>query len=127
MEKTPVFVLKERKVIREIGDQGDKGDKGEDGYVPQISEDGYWMVWDAEAGEPKKTDVKAATDIYVTADANNPLVWVLNILNKETGEWETVSMPKAARITSMRALGEQGGSIDFSSTEANATLYYGVE
>ena len=35
-------------------------------------------------------------------------------------------MPKAARITSMRALGEQGGSIDFSSTEANATLYYGV-
>ena len=108
------------------GDQGDKGDKGEDGYAPQISEDGYWMVWDAEAGEPKKTDVKAATDIYVTADANNPLVWVLNILNKETGEWETVSMPKAARITSMRALGEQGGSIDFSSTEANATLYYGV-
>ena len=108
------------------GDQGDKGDKGEDGYAPQISEDGYWMVWDAEAGEPKKTDVKAATDIYVTADANNPLVWVLNILNKETGEWETVSMPKAARITSMRALGEQGGGIDFSSTEANATLYYGV-
>ena len=108
------------------GDQGDQGDKGEDGYAPQISEDGYWMVWDAEAGEPKKTDVKAATDIYVTADANNPLVWVLNILNKETGEWETVSMPKAARITSMRALGEQGGSIDFSSTEANATLYYGV-
>ena len=108
------------------GDQGDQGDKGEDGYAPQISEDGYWMVWDAEAGEPKKTDVKAATDIYVTADANNPLVWVLNILNKETGEWETVSMPKAARITSMRALGEQGGSIDFSSTEANATLYYRV-
>ena len=108
------------------GDQGDQGDQGEDGYAPQISEDGYWMVWDAEAGEPKKTDVKAATDIYVTADANNPLVWVLNILNKETGEWETVSMPKAARITSMRALGEQGGSIDFSSTEANATLYYGV-
>lgn len=63
--------------------------------------------------ENLKTDVKAATDIYVTADANNPLVWVLNILNKETGEWETVSMPKAARITSMRALGEQGGSIDF--------------
>ena len=111
--------------------EGKKGDAGvgtpgKDGYAPQISEDGYWMVWDAEAGEPKKTDVKAATDIYVTADANNPLVWVLNILNKETGEWETVSMPKAARITSMRALGEQGGSIDFSSTEANATLYYGV-
>ena len=111
--------------------EGKKGDAGvgtpgKDGYAPQISEDGYWMVWDAEAGEPKKTNVKAATDIYVTADANNPLVWVLNILNKETGEWETVSMPKAARITSMRALGEQGGSIDFSSTEANATLYYGV-
>ena len=31
------------------GDQGDQGDKGEDGYAPQISEDGYWMVWDAEA------------------------------------------------------------------------------
>ena len=111
--------------------EGKKGDAGvgtpgKDGYAPQISEDGYWMVWDAEAEKAVKTNVKAATDIYVTADANNPLVWVLNILNKETGEWETVSMPKAARITSMRALGEQGGSIDFSSTEANATLYYGV-
>ena len=111
--------------------EGKKGDAGvgtpgKAGYAPEISEDGYWIVWDAEDGKPKKTNVKAATDIYVTADANNPLVWVLNILNKETGEWETVSMPKAARITSMRALGEQGGSIDFSSTEANATLYYGV-
>ena len=53
------------------GDQGDQGDKGEDGYAPQISEDGYWMVWDAEAGEPKKTDVKAATDIYVSALTTN--------------------------------------------------------
>ena len=112
--------------------EGKKGDAGvgtpgKDGYAPQISEDGYWMVWDAEAGEPKKTNVKAATDIYVSADANNPLVWVLNILNKETGEWEKVSMPKSARITGMSVLGvTEEGTVDLSSPQAEATLYYGV-
>ena len=112
--------------------EGKKGDAGvgtpgKDGYAPQISEDGYWMVWDAEAGEPKKTNVKAATDIYVSADASNPLVWVLNILNKETGEWEKVSMPKSARITGMSVLGvTEEGTVDLSSTQAEATLYYGV-
>ena len=110
--------------------EGKKGDAGvgtpgKDGYAPQISEDGYWMVWDAEAGEPKKTNVKAATDIYVSADASNPLVWVLNILNKETGEWEKVSMPKSARITGMSVLGVTAeGTVDLSSTQAEATLYY---
>ena len=112
--------------------EGKKGDAGvgtpgKDGYAPQISEDGYWMVWDAEAGEPKKTNVKAATDIYVSADASNPLVWVLNILNKETGEWEKVSIPKSARITGMSVLGvTEEGTVDLSSTQAEATLYYGV-
>ena len=112
--------------------EGKKGDAGvgtpgKDGYAPQISEDGYWMVWDAEAEKAVKTNVKAATDIYVSADANNPLVWVLNILNKETGEWEKVSMPKSARITGMSVLGVTAeGTVDLSSTHAEATLYYGV-
>ena len=112
--------------------EGKKGDAGvgtpgKDGYAPQISEDGYWIVWDAEDEKPKKTNVKAATDIYVSADASNPLVWVLNILNKETGEWEKVSMPKSARITGMSALGVTvAGTVDLSSTQAEATLYYGV-
>ena len=112
--------------------EGKKGDAGvgtpgKDGYAPQISEDGYWMVWDAEAEKAVKTNVKAATDIYVSADASNPLVWVLNILNKETGEWEKVSMPKSARITGMSVLGVTAeGTIDLSSTHAEATLYYGV-
>ena len=66
---------------------------------------------------------KAATDIYVAADASNPLVWILNIFNKETKEWETVSMPKSARITSMSVLGIKGdGSVDVGSTEAETTF-----
>ena len=110
--------------------EGKKGDAGvgtpgKDGYAPEISEDGYWIVWDAEDGKPKKTNVKAATDIYVSADASNPLVWVLNILNKETGEWEKVSMPKSARITGMSVLGvKEDGTVDLGSTQAEATLYY---
>lgn len=73
----------------------------------------------------KKQNVKAATDIYVSADASNPLVWVLNILNKETGEWEKVSMPKSARITGMSVLGvKEDGTVDLGSTQAEATLYY---
>ena len=110
--------------------EGKKGDAGvgtpgKDGYAPQISEDGYWMVWDAEAEKAVKTNVKAATDIYVSADASNPLVWVLNILNKETGEWEKVSMPKSARITGMSVIGvTKEGTVDLSSTQAEATLYY---
>ena len=110
--------------------EGKKGDAGvgtpgKAGYAPEISEDGYWIVWDAEDGKPKKTNVKAATDIYVSADASNPLVWVLNILNKETGEWEKVSMPKSARITGMSVLGvKEDGTVDLGSTQAEATLYY---
>ena len=103
------------------------GGKGEDGYAPQISENGFWMVWDAETKKPVETKIKAATDIYVAADASNPLVWILNIFNKETKEWETVSMPKSARITSMSVLGIKGdGSVDVGSTEAETTLYYSI-
>ena len=109
------------------GAAGSPGGKGEDGYAPQISENGFWMVWDAETKKPVETKIKAATDIYVAADASNPLVWILNIFNKETKEWETVSMPKSARITSMSVLGIKGdGSVDVGSTEAEATLYYSI-
>ena len=109
------------------GAAGSPGGKGEDGYAPQISENGFCMVWDAETKKPVETKIKAATDIYVAADASNPLVWILNIFNKETKEWETVSMPKSARITSMSVLGIKGdGSVDVGSTEAETTLYYSI-
>ena len=109
------------------GAAGSPGGKGEDGYAPQISENGFWMVWDAETKKPVETKIKAATDIYVAADASNPLVWILNIFNKETKEWETVSMPKSARITSMSVLGIKGdGSVDVGSTETETTLYYSI-
>ena len=109
------------------GAAGSPGGKGEDGYAPQISENGFWMVWDAETKKPVETKIKAATDIYVAADASNPLVWILNIFNKETKEWETVSMPKSAHITSMSVLGIKGdGSVDVGSTEAETTLYYSI-
>ena len=109
------------------GAAGSPGGKGEDGYAPQISENGFWMVWDAETKKPVETKIKAATDIYVAADASNPLVWILNIFNKETKEWETVSMPKSARITSMSVLGIKGdGSVDVGYTEAETTLYYSI-
>ncbi len=109
------------------GAAGSPGGKGEDGYAPQISENGFWMVWDAETKKTVETKIKAATDIYVAADASNPLVWILNIFNKETKEWETVSMPKSARITSMSVLGIKGdGSVDVGSTEAETTLYYSI-
>lgn len=109
-----------------IGDKGEQGDKGEDGKSPRISTDGFWEVWDAEAGEYKKTEYEAASHIYVTADPKNSLVWVLNVLNSETKEWEKVSMPKAARITSISVLGVKAdGTVDLGSTQAKATLYYG--
>ena len=106
--------------------KGEPGKDGEDGFAPQISENGNWIVWDAESQKPVETEFKAASDIYVTADPNNSLVWVLNVFNKETKEWEKVSMPKAARITSMSVLGVKDGTVDLGSTEAEATLYYGV-
>ena len=106
--------------------KGEPGKDGEDGFAPQISENGNWIVWDAASQKPVETEFKAASDIYVTADPNNSLVWVLNVFNKETKEWEKVSMPKAARITSMSVLGVKvDGTVDLGSTEAEATLYYG--
>ena len=39
----------------EPGKDGVDGTNGADGHDVQVSEDGYWMVWDAEAGEYVKT------------------------------------------------------------------------
>nr|WP_294480774.1 PL29 family lyase N-terminal domain-containing protein [uncultured Bacteroides sp.] len=108
------------------GDVG-KGEPGPAGYAPQISENGFWIVWNAETGKPEETDIKAAADMYISEDPANPLVWVLNVLNKETKKWEKVSLPKSARITSLTVLGvKSDGSVDVASAEASATLYYGV-
>ena len=37
------------------GEDGVDGTNGADGHDAKVSEDGYWMVWDAEAGEYVKT------------------------------------------------------------------------
>ena len=63
---------------------------------------------------------------YVRARIVKQAGYTPALFNKEKGEWEKVSMPKAARITSMSVLGVKAdGTVDLGSTEAEATLYYG--
>ncbi len=100
-----VFVQKERKVLmanRALQDLRVVKEKTDMHLKFQKMDSGWFGMLKLKTCRDK---IKAATDIYVAADASNPLVWILNIFNKETKEWETVSMPKSARITSMSVLG----------------------
>jgi hypothetical protein len=70
------------------GDKGDKGDQGEPGdaaaagHDAKISDDGYWMVWDAEAGEYKKTEYIAGGAMAVEGEHG----WTIIVRDEKENE-----------------------------------------
>ena len=88
------------------GDKGDKGDQGEAGkpgdaaaagHDAQISEDGYWMVWDAEAGEYKKTEYIAGGATAVAGDHG----WTI-IVRDQNGKEQSIYIPNSADLVSIQ-------------------------
>lgn len=83
--------------------KGDKGDKGEDGeaaaagHDAKISTDGYWMVWDAEAGDYVKTEYIAGGATAVAGDHG----WTI-IVRDQNGEEQSIYIPNSADLVSIQ-------------------------
>ena len=103
------------------GDKGETGEAGKDGeaaaagHDAKISSDGYWMVWDAEAGDYAKTEYIAGGATAV-AGKNG---WTIIVRDKD-GEQQSIYVPNSADLVSIApALGELNENCDF-------TIYYGL-
>ena len=103
------------------GDKGEQGEKGEDGaaaaagHDAKISSDGYWMVWDTEAGDYKKTEYIAGGASAV-AGKNG---WTIIVRDKD-GQEQSIYVPNSADLVSIApALGELNENCNF-------TIYYGL-
>lgn len=100
------------------GDKGDKGENGEAaaaGHDAKISSDGYWMVWDAEAKDYKKTEYIAGGATAVAGEHG----WTIIVRDKD-GQEQSIYIPNSADLVSIApALGELNENCDF-------TIYYGL-
>lgn len=98
------------------GDKGDKGENGEAavaGHDAKISSDGYWMVWDAEAKDYKKTEYIAGGATAVAGEHG----WTIIVRDKD-GQEQSIYIPNSADLVSIEAAkGETGFSYN---------IYYGI-
>ena len=84
------------------GDKGDKGDAGEAataGHDAQISDNGYWMVWDATKGAYVETE-------YIAGGATAAQVkggWNI-IVKDQNGEAQTIFVPTGSTMGYMDIL-----------------------
>ena len=102
-----------------------KGDIGEDGaaaaagHDAKISEDGYWMVWDATQNNGTGAYVKTeyiAGGATAVAGKNG---WTIIVRDKD-GKEQSIYVPNSADLVSIApALGELNENCDF-------TIYYGL-
>lgn len=105
------------------GDKGEQGEKGEDGaaaaagHDAKISEDGYWMVWDAAANNNAGAYVKTeyiAGGATAVAGAHG---WTIIVRDKD-GQEQSIYVPNSADLVSIEATkGETGFSYN---------IYYGI-
>ena len=77
----------------EPGKDGVDGTNGADGHDVQVSEDGYWMVWDAEAGEYVKTAYIAGGVRAVETTGGYNLT-----VRDENGDEQTIFVPTSSTM-----------------------------
>ena len=92
--------------------KAEQSESGVNGHDAQISEDGYWMVWDAEAGEYVKTQYVAGGVIAVETTGG----WNLTV-NDETGATQTIFVPSSSTMGYIDVLGND---------LANYPTFYGL-
>ena len=94
------------------GANGEDGKDGADGHDAKISEDGYWMVWDAEKGEYAKTEYIAGGATAIAGEHG----WTI-VVRDENGEEQRIYIPNSADLVGIEdALGEEG----------NYQIFYGL-
>ena len=94
------------------GADGQDGQNGQDGHDAKISEDGYWMVWDAEKGEYTKTEYIAGGATAIAGEHG----WTI-VVRDENGQEQRIYIPNSAELVGIEdALGEEG----------NYQIFYGL-
>ncbi|WP_300957412.1 PL29 family lyase N-terminal domain-containing protein [Phocaeicola sartorii] len=87
------------------GDKGDKGDQGEPGdaaaagHDAKISENGYWMVWDAEKAAYVETEYIAGGAVAAQVKGG----WNITVKD-ENGDEQTIFIPSSATMGYMDVL-----------------------
>lgn len=94
------------------GDKGEPGEAAAAGHDAKISEDGYWMVWNAEAGEYKKTEYIAGGAMAVEGEHG----WTI-IVRDEKGQEQSIYIPNSADLVSIQ---------DAKDDQTNFDIYYGL-
>ena len=92
-------VKSEYPAVGKDGADGQDGQNGQDGHDAKISEDGYWMVWDAEKGEYTKTEYIAG-GVTAVATAGG---WNLTVRD-ENGDVQTIFIPTSSTMGYMDIL-----------------------
>ena len=109
--------------------QGEQGESvvGENGKSPFIGDDGYWYFYqpDNEEATAEGWVQGPASDsgIFIVQNENRPS-WTLNVRN-DKGTWETVILPTADNLTSIKGVKVVDGVISTDGT-VDVPLYYGV-
>ena len=101
--------------------KAEQSESGVNGHDAQISEDGYWMVWDAEAGEYVKTQYVAGGVIAVETTGG----WNLTV-NDETGATQTIFVPSSSTMGYIDVLGNDLANYPTSYGLANMKALYGI-
>ena len=96
----------------EDGVDGAPGKDGVDGHDVQVSEDGYWMVWDAEAGEYVKTAYIAGGVRAVETTGGYNLT-----VRDENGVEQTIFVPTCPALVGIEEVRDDKKPLD---------IFYGV-
>ena len=109
-----------------ICSEGKNGVNGINAKAPSISkETGNWVTyeWDAEKNDYVGTDTGISAMGASTYVVDKTSYWELHVATSENGEGEpaVIKLPKAASITSLKAVSINDGKIE----AANVTMSYG--
>lgn len=81
----------------EKGDQGEPGEAAAAGHDAKISDDGYWMVWDATKGDYVETEYIAGGAMAVEGEHG----WTI-IVRDESGQEQSIYIPNSADLVSIQ-------------------------
>ena len=103
------------------GQDGQDGQNGQDGHDAKISEDGYWMVWDAEKGEYAKTEYIAGGVTAVETAGG----WNLTVRD-ENGDVQTIFIPTSSTMGYIDVLGNDVADYPTYYELTNMKALYGI-
>lgn len=94
------------------GADGQDGQNGQDGHDAKISEDGYWMVWDAEKGEYTKTEYIAGGATAIAGEHG----WTI-VVRDENGQEQRIYIPNSAELVGIQDVKDYSNHFD---------IFYGI-